>query len=230
MPPVIQEIATDALTALRIVPDPADQHDLRPSQTTKRQHIHLNFITVPLVSVFVLLVEEVFDGQTLRDGVLGTGVQPLNIMALFISLNHPSDGMDILPGRRDANGSTSRSAGYVDGDMELHDLSSRARTFAPSQTSVSDALSLKHKHKHSWSPLSLLALLSQPLSQLAAVFLTATHLLERLSLALVPFAPLIWVAWMRALGVLGAVGGMDVPSCLLCNTNIGATILLARVL
>ncbi|KAM5544968.1 hypothetical protein V8D89_001079 [Ganoderma adspersum] len=149
-----------------------------------------------------------------------------------------------------------RSAGDADGDVEehaLHDLSSRTVTLAPeppSPTSLSHALSLNPKP--SWPPRTLLALLSQPLLKLAAAFPTATHVLERLPLALVPFALLMfvlvqglaaqgwvalfargWAAWVRATGVLGAIGGMGVLACLLCNfcgTNIGATILLARVL
>ncbi|PIL32705.1 transporter [Ganoderma sinense ZZ0214-1] len=532
IPRFVQETATHALVVLRIAPEPADRPESHASQTTRRRHVHLNFITVPLLSVLVLLAAGVFDGQTLRDGVLGTaGIQPLNIMALFISLAYISISLDatglfrflafwvaskggssgrrlyaylygfflvcgvvvgndpvILSGtaflayftrvagitpptawifsqfaaanmasvvlvssnptnlvlsgafalsflsyaahvvlpfaaaalcvfplllflflsrarhtpslslpraeepiliprrieigltqaevratlvdargaafgsalllatlavlvgvstvgvpvwevtvppavvmfardvwhdwslrqrhtmgrarakakqtprsrpdpgpgrgcesqeagaegqqdqigkdrggldegekesggparRRDGNGSASRGAGGVDGDVEehaLHDLSSRAPTLAPappSPVSLSVALSLKHKHKPSRPPLTLLALLSQPLSRLAAAFPTATHVLERLPLALVPFALLMfvlvqglaaqgwvalfargWAAWVRASGVLGAVGGMGVLACLLCNfcgTNIGATILLARVL
>ena len=64
---------------LRIAPE------RRPS--LKRQHLPLNFIAVPLISVLVLLACGAFDGETVRDGVVGTGgVRPLNIMALFISL------------------------------------------------------------------------------------------------------------------------------------------------
>ncbi|KAF8712249.1 Arsenical pump membrane protein, partial [Rhizoctonia solani] len=42
-----------------------------------------------------------------------------------------------------------------------------------------------------------------------------------------------WAAWARAAGLLGVVGGMGFVSvclCNLCGTNIGATILLARVI
>lgn len=53
----------------------------------KPRHISLNFITVPLASVLLLLATKVFNSQTVRDGIVGTGgVSPLNIMALFISL------------------------------------------------------------------------------------------------------------------------------------------------
>ncbi|KAI0323688.1 hypothetical protein GY45DRAFT_1365430 [Cubamyces sp. BRFM 1775] len=61
----------------------------------KPTYVRLNFITVPLASVLLLLALGVFDRQTVRDGVLGTaGVQPLNIMALFISLAYMSISLD----------------------------------------------------------------------------------------------------------------------------------------
>ena len=85
IPLFILETLAHALAVLRIASEPDRQHPA--SQTLKRRYIHLNVITVPLVSVLILLAAGVFDGQTLRDGVLGTaGIQPLNIMALFISL------------------------------------------------------------------------------------------------------------------------------------------------
>ncbi|KAI0629718.1 hypothetical protein C8Q77DRAFT_1236349 [Trametes polyzona] len=75
------------------------QHRLIPTPTTdtkpKPRYIPLNFIIVPLVSVLVLLAAGVFDGQTVRDGIVGTGgVSPLNIMALFISLAYISISLD----------------------------------------------------------------------------------------------------------------------------------------
>ncbi|KAI0362901.1 hypothetical protein BV20DRAFT_1058530 [Pilatotrama ljubarskyi] len=55
----------------------------------------LFFVSIPLASVLLLLAAGVFDGQTIRDGVVGTsGVQPLNIMALFISLAYISISLD----------------------------------------------------------------------------------------------------------------------------------------
>lgn len=77
VPLLLLKTARRALTALRIIPE----HPL------KTRHIHLNFITVPLASVLILLAAGVFHAQTLRDGIVGAnGIQPLNIMALFISL------------------------------------------------------------------------------------------------------------------------------------------------
>ena len=135
-----------------------------------------------------------------------------------------------------------RSAGDADGDRDveehaLHDLSSRTPTLAPeppSPASLADALLLKQR-----PPFTFLTLLSHPLSKLAAIFPTATHVLERLPLALVPFALLMfvlvqglaaqgwvalfargWAAWVRATGILGAIGGMGVLACLLCNVRV----------
>ena len=136
-----------------------------------------------------------------------------------------------------------RSAGDADGDGDveeehaLHDLSSRTPTLAPelsSPISFADALLLKQR-----PPFSLLSLLSQPLLKLAAAFPTTAHVLERLPLALVPFALLMfvlvqglaaqgwvalfargWAAWVRATGILGAIGGMGVLACLLCNVRV----------
>ncbi|KIP03230.1 hypothetical protein PHLGIDRAFT_497949 [Phlebiopsis gigantea 11061_1 CR5-6] len=89
-------------------------------------------------------------------------------------------------------------------------------------------------------------------SQLQELFPTATTIVSRLPIALLPFAFLMfilvqalsskgwvevfvrwWAAWIAKTGTLGAIGGMGFLACILCNicgTNIGATILLARVL
>ncbi|EKM53631.1 uncharacterized protein PHACADRAFT_260089 [Phanerochaete carnosa HHB-10118-sp] len=53
----------------------------------KRYHIYLNFITVPLFCVLILLACKAIDGIVLKRGIIGAdGVKPINIMALFISL------------------------------------------------------------------------------------------------------------------------------------------------
>ncbi|KAI0692424.1 hypothetical protein C8T65DRAFT_669686 [Cerioporus squamosus] len=87
IPIVLLHIVYHALVTLRIVP--------YSSTPLKTRHIHLNFITVPLVSVLLLLAAGGFNGRTLRDGIVGTGgIQPLNIMALFISLAYISISLD----------------------------------------------------------------------------------------------------------------------------------------
>lgn len=57
------------------------------SKPTRKRHLRLNFITVPLLSVLVLLASGAIDGTVIRRGIVGAdGVKPINIMALFISL------------------------------------------------------------------------------------------------------------------------------------------------
>lgn len=90
------------------------------------------------------------------------------------------------------------------------------------------------------------------LEKLNTHFPTVYTIAHRLPVSLVPFAFLMfilvqglssegwveiftrwWIAWVDKTGTLGAIGGMGFISCMLCNvcgTNIGATILLARVL
>ena len=58
-----------------------------PSRPLRTRHIRLNFITVPLASVLILLASGAIDGSVIRRGIIGAdGVKPINIMALFISL------------------------------------------------------------------------------------------------------------------------------------------------
>lgn len=69
----------DILVACRILP--------RQSEPVRRIYVPLNFITVPLLAVLILLAARVINGGVVRDGIVGSnGVKPLDIMALFISL------------------------------------------------------------------------------------------------------------------------------------------------
>ncbi|OJT07874.1 hypothetical protein TRAPUB_1224 [Trametes pubescens] len=129
---------------------------------------------------------------------------------------------------------------------ELHELASRT----PSTTAPSSA-STTSTSTHT-RPYALLPRLQRAHARLTRAFPTVAHIAARLPLALLPFAFLMfvlvqglaaqgwvalfarwWAAWLRATGVLGAVGGMGFLACVMCNfcgTNIGATILLARVI
>ncbi|EMD30579.1 hypothetical protein CERSUDRAFT_127779 [Gelatoporia subvermispora B] len=61
----------------------------------RRAHVDLNFITVPLLSVLVLLVSGAINATVVRNGIVGAdGVQPLDIMALFMSLAYLSISLD----------------------------------------------------------------------------------------------------------------------------------------
>ncbi|CDO72597.1 hypothetical protein BN946_scf184985.g16 [Trametes cinnabarina] len=79
------------LTVVPILPEGSDSDP----QLAKRTYLHLNFITIPFISVLILLAAGVFGAGTLRDGIVGTGgVRPLNIMGLFISLAYISISLD----------------------------------------------------------------------------------------------------------------------------------------
>lgn len=92
IPQIFVKLATRLLRAMRIV---------TPSTTpVKRVSVRLNFITVPLVSVLVLLATSAFDGEIVRRGVIGAdGIKPLDILALFISLVS-TISLDNIPERR----------------------------------------------------------------------------------------------------------------------------------
>ncbi|KZT72425.1 hypothetical protein DAEQUDRAFT_664278 [Daedalea quercina L-15889] len=68
---------------------------VRTDTPIRKTYLHLNFITVPLISVLLLLATGAIDGPVVRDGIVGAnGVQPLDIMALFISLAYLSISLD----------------------------------------------------------------------------------------------------------------------------------------
>ena len=66
----------------------ADKQVIKPRKATcRRNYIPIDFTTVPLFSVLLLLAAKCIDGHDLRRGIVGDGgVKPLSIMALFISL------------------------------------------------------------------------------------------------------------------------------------------------
>ena len=79
LPRRVTNALVNLLVKIRAMSEPE-----RPSRT---RHIPLNYITVPLVSVLVLLASGAIDGSVIKRGIIGAdGVKPINIMALFISL------------------------------------------------------------------------------------------------------------------------------------------------
>ena len=81
--------------------------------------------------------------------------------------------------------------------------------------------------------------IAQYVSQLREIFPTATTILSRLPVALLPFAFLMfilvqalsskgwvevfarwWAAWITKTGTLGAIGGMGLLACIFCNVRI----------
>ncbi|KAF8483677.1 hypothetical protein DFH94DRAFT_723445 [Russula ochroleuca] len=125
-------------------------------------------------------------------------------------------------------------------EIELQDL-----PFSPSRPN-------SHTVRHSRRQLALSTVLSMWSHSLVQTFPTVYAVYRQLPLSLVPFAFLMfilvqgltsqgwvavfacwWGAWVDKTGVVGAAGGMLIGSGLLCNicgTNIGTTILLARML
>ncbi|CCM02976.1 uncharacterized protein FIBRA_05091 [Fibroporia radiculosa] len=102
------------------------------------------------------------------------------------------------------------------------------------------------------APMTLSTIATKYTHRFSTTFPTVTAVARRLPISLLPFAFLMfilvqglstqgwvevlaqwWAAWVDKIGVLGAIGGMGFIACIFCNvcgTNIGATILLARVI
>ena len=69
----------NALVKCRAIP--------RKSGPPRRQYLYINYLSMPMIAVLLLLATKAIDGTVLRHGILGSdGIEPINIMALFISL------------------------------------------------------------------------------------------------------------------------------------------------
>ncbi|KAF8271028.1 hypothetical protein EI94DRAFT_1770556 [Lactarius quietus] len=65
------------------------------SEPPRRQYLYVNFLSAPMIAVLLLLATKAINGAVLRHGILGTdGIQPINIMTLFISLAYISISLD----------------------------------------------------------------------------------------------------------------------------------------
>lgn len=65
------------------------------SEPPRRQYLYVNYLSAPIIAVLLLLATKAINGTVLRHGILGTdGIQPINIMALFISLAYLSISLD----------------------------------------------------------------------------------------------------------------------------------------
>ena len=79
LPRLVVSAIRDALVKCRILP--------RTSEYLRRQYLPVNFLSAPIMAVLLLLATQAINSGVLRRGILGSdGVQPINIMALFISL------------------------------------------------------------------------------------------------------------------------------------------------
>ncbi|KAH9965427.1 hypothetical protein BC827DRAFT_1184613 [Russula dissimulans] len=87
LPRIVASMSHNVLVRFRVFP-----HTSEPPQ---RSYLPINFITGPIIAVLSLLAAKSVDGAVLRRGVLGAdGVQPISIMALFISLAYLSISLD----------------------------------------------------------------------------------------------------------------------------------------
>ncbi|RPD57388.1 hypothetical protein L226DRAFT_547068 [Lentinus tigrinus ALCF2SS1-7] len=227
------------------------QDEVRASLVDKRGAVFGSVLLLVTLGVLVGV-------STIGVPVWEVTVPPAVIMLLrdlhFDWTTHRARDLSHTPSREDDASSTPPDAhtGIDQEQLALQERSSRTPTIAAPVSDLPSMVSLPLSLKAPSPPLTLLTLLSPVLSRMTKTFPTVTHIAERLPIALLPFAFLMfilvqglstlgwvelfarwWAAWVSRTGVLGAVGGMGLLSCLFCNfcgTNIGATILLARVL
>ncbi|KAF8312939.1 hypothetical protein DL93DRAFT_2081614 [Clavulina sp. PMI_390] len=158
------------------------------------------------------------------------------------------------------NGTTMTEGGETLGPMSMASLPHEGQTQNSMVPLLPPGSTPTPKHtttppaptKPSSSPTSLESLLMRLLAAISATFPRASKVISQLPFPLLPFTfgmfilvqGLVtkgwveifangWEQWVRRTGTLGAIGGMGCISVLLCNfagTNIGATIVLSRVL
>ena len=79
LPRIVSSASHNVFVKFRIFP--------RTSEPLRRPYISVNFLTGPMISVLLLLAVKTIDGAVLEHGIIGAdGVEPISIMALFISL------------------------------------------------------------------------------------------------------------------------------------------------
>ncbi|KAI0302282.1 hypothetical protein B0F90DRAFT_1816498 [Multifurca ochricompacta] len=87
LPKVAVSVIHFGLVKCRVVP-----HTPEP---LRQQYFPVNFLTAPTIAVLSLLACKAINSSVLRLGILGAdGVEPINIMALFISLAYLSISLD----------------------------------------------------------------------------------------------------------------------------------------
>ncbi|EED85293.1 predicted protein, partial [Postia placenta Mad-698-R] len=166
---------------------------------------------------------------------------PPAVLMLLRDIHHDwSRGRTVVASRRRSvpPGSASNDATSARNQLELREI--------PSQPSMPEPC------RSPAQSITLQAVFDRSRTRLSSSFPTVAAIAQRLPIPLLPFAFLMfilvqslsaqgwvevlaswWGAWARKTGVMGAIGGMGFVACMFCNvcgTNIGATILLARVL
>ncbi|KAH9072769.1 hypothetical protein EDB83DRAFT_2358973 [Lactarius deliciosus] len=87
LPNITVSTVHNALVKCRAIP--------RTSEPPRRRYLYVNYLSVPTIAVLLLLATKAIDATVLRHGILGAdGIQPINIMALFISLAYLSISLD----------------------------------------------------------------------------------------------------------------------------------------
>lgn len=128
----------------------------------------------------------------------------------------------------DDGSSSDDAVGVQSTAHELQELASRAPSTTPPSSTPSTPLRRR----------ALIPRLQRAHTRLTRTFPTVAHIAARLPVALLPFAFLMfvlvqglaaqgwvalfarwWAAWVRATGVLGAVGGMGFLACVMCNVR-----------
>jgi hypothetical protein len=79
LPRVVASASRDVFVKLRIFP--------HTSEPLRRQYVPVNFLSGPMISVVFLLAVKAINCAVLKRGIIGAdGVEPMSIMALFLSL------------------------------------------------------------------------------------------------------------------------------------------------
>ncbi|KAH9042799.1 hypothetical protein EDB85DRAFT_1917085 [Lactarius pseudohatsudake] len=87
LPNITVSTVHNALVKCRAIP--------RTSEPPRRRYLYVNYLSVPTIAVLLLLATKAIDATVLRHGIIGAdGIQPINIMALFISLAYLSISLD----------------------------------------------------------------------------------------------------------------------------------------
>ena len=79
LPRIVSSASHNVFVKFRIFP--------RASEPLRKQYVSVNFLTGPMISVLLLLAVKAINGAVLKHGIIGAdGVEPISIMALFVSL------------------------------------------------------------------------------------------------------------------------------------------------
>ncbi|CAE6527269.1 unnamed protein product [Rhizoctonia solani] len=187
--------------------------------STAGLHVEVWMITVP-AAIIMFLRDVSHDINAMRKSKMESKSDPGS------SIEKPRSGEDV--------GETRRESDVIERGSFPEETSNRSSDGSLPKTRVSEPVASESSFalvRQFPTPITTLQRLPYPLLPFAfAMFILVQGLASTGWIAV--FAGW-WAAWARASGLLGVVGGMGFVSVCLCNvcgTNIGATILLARVI